>query len=60
MDMENVVKLATQAAQRFTVAEPSVFEFAPSRAREMLDEQKGGRKKKGKGKAATAGDEDAA
>jgi len=54
MDMQSAVTLATQAAQRFTVAGPSAFDFDPSRAREMIDEQKGGRKKKGRGKAAEA------
>ncbi len=61
MDMPRVMTLATQVAHRFVVGESDEFEFAPSRAREMLDEQKGGKKKKGKSKAAiVATDEDAA
>jgi len=51
IDAQSAGEFATNAARRFTVAMPSIFTFDSSRAREMLDEQKGGKKKKGKGKA---------
>jgi CRISPR-associated protein Csb1 len=51
LDSDGVLKAATEAAVRFGVAEPSIFDFDPAQARAMLDEQKGGGKKKKKGKS---------
>jgi CRISPR-associated protein Csb1 len=50
LDPDGVLKAATDAAKRFGIAEPRAFDFDPAQAREVIDEQIGGKKKK-KGKS---------
>jgi CRISPR-associated protein Csb1 len=54
MDAGLVLPVATDIAKRFGVAAPREFAFNSSQARLMIDEQKGGKKKKGKAKSASS------
>jgi hypothetical protein len=52
--MDGALRVATDTAKRFGVAEPRIFDFDPAQAREMVDEQKNEGKKKKKGKSGEA------
>jgi CRISPR-associated protein Csb1 len=54
LDMDGALRVATDTAKRFGVAEPRIFDFDPAQAREMVDEQKNEGKKKKKGKSGEA------